>query len=269
MVQSMEKLELLRQSMKEQNMDAYLIVTDDFHGSEYVGEYFKTREFMSGFTGSAGSLVVLPKEAALFTDGRYFIQAQKQLQNSGIKLMKMGERGVPSIGEYLFENLKENAVIGFDGRTVSERFANQIMEKVKKKNISFCGDYDLVDKIWVNRPALSKKPVFSLPIEYTGKTRKEKLEELRKAMKEEEASYLLLTALDEIAWTLNLRGHDVAYTPVFLSFFLLEESKATLFVHKEILEDEISKELLLDGIMIKPYVSIYENRLCATHIIVD
>ena len=254
----MEKLELLRQAMASHNMDAYLIVTDDFHGSEYVGDYFKEREFMSGFTGSAGSLVVLKEEAAIFTDGRYFLQAEEQLKGSGILLMKAGEPGVPTLPQYLADKLCENAVIGFDGRTLSYRMTERIREAVWDKNITFSGNEDLVDAIWKERPALSKEPVREMTPEFAGKTRTEKMEEIRQELRKSGADFLLLTALDEIAWLLNLRGHDVEYTPVFLAFMLIEEREATLFVQEKALPEEVRGQLSRDGIAIKPYDTIYE-----------
>ena len=140
---SAEKLRLLRQRMQEQGMDAYVVVTDDFHGSEYVGDYFKAREYLSGFTGSAGTLVVLPDAAALWTDGRYFLQASQQLEGSGIELMRMGQPGVPEIPAFLRDHVPENGWIGFDSRTISNDFARSIGEKTREKHIRFAGDRPL------------------------------------------------------------------------------------------------------------------------------
>ncbi|MBR1853741.1 MAG: aminopeptidase P family N-terminal domain-containing protein, partial [Lachnospiraceae bacterium] len=165
-----QRIAALRERMAQENMQAYIVVTDDFHGSEYVWDYFKARSFMTGFTGSAGTLVVLKEEAALWTDGRYFLQAARQLQGSGITLMRMGEENVPKIPQFLAEHLPEKAVIGFDGRTISNGFAGQIIEQIKGKNISFAYDKDLVDAIWTERPALSKEPVWELEASYVGCT---------------------------------------------------------------------------------------------------
>ena len=213
-----EKLEQLRKLMQERNFSAYIIPTDDFHSSEYVGSYFKAREYMSGFTGSAGTLVVLPDQAALWTDGRYFLQAAEQLKGSQITLMRSGQPGVFSIEEYLQKHLQEKAVVGFDGRTVTRRFVNLIREKTDEKQVTFDGREDLVGKVWEGRPALSKEPVWELDMRYAGKSRVDKIQEVRMEMQEKQADYLLLTALDEIAWLFNLRGNDIAYTPVFLSY---------------------------------------------------
>lgn len=147
-----EKLALLRAEMKKRHLDAYVVVTDDFHTSEYVGAHFKAREFLSGFTGSAGTLVVLPDAAALWTDGRYFLQASQQLEGSGIELMRMGQPGVPEIPAFLRDHVPENGWIGFDSRTISNDFARSIGEKTREKHIRFAGGEDLVDLVWADRP---------------------------------------------------------------------------------------------------------------------
>lgn len=252
-----EKLEVLRKLMNEKNIQAYIIVTDDFHSSEYVGAYFKVREYLSGFTGSAGTLVVLNNEAALWTDGRYFIQAEEQLKDSTIKLMKSGQPDVPDIIEYLYNKLDDGDTIGFDGRTVSNYFAGKLIDSLKEKNIKLSYQIDLADKIWTDRPPLSKEPVWELDVKYSGLTRKEKLKSIRSKMEENNTDFLLLTALDEIAWLLNLRGNDIACTPVFLAYMIVEKSSAILCVHREILNDELIHKLEHDGIDLADYNDFY------------
>lgn len=254
-----EKLEQLRKLMQERKFSAYIIPTDDFHSSEYVGSYFKAREYMSGFTGSAGTLVVLPDQAALWTDGRYFLQAAEQLKGSQITLMRSGQPGVFSIEEYLQKHLQEKAVVGFDGRTVTRRFVNLIREKTDEKQVTFDGREDLVGKVWEGRPALSKEPVWELDMRYAGKSRVNKIQEVRMEMQEKQADYLLLTALDEIAWLFNLRGNDIAYTPVFLSYLLLTKEQICLFAHEEIFTEELKGKLRQEGVAIKPYDAIEET----------
>lgn len=251
-----EKLTRLRELMNENSFSAYIIPTDDFHSSEYVGDYFKAREYMSGFTGSAGTLVVLQDKAALWTDGRYFLQAARQLQGSTIELMRSGQPDVPKIEEYLEKNLGEKTVIGFDGRTVTKRFVETIGDKTDAKQISFDGSKDLVDVIWTDRPPLSKKPVWELYVKYAGKSREDKIKEVRAKMQEEKADQLLVTALDEIAWLFNLRGGDIAHTPVFLSYLLLTKEQITLFAHEEIFPVQILERLTQEGVTIKPYEEI-------------
>ena len=211
---------------------------------------------MSGFTGSAGTLVVLQDKAALWTDGRYFLQAARQLQGSTIELMRSGQPDVPKIEEYLEKNLGEKTVIGFDGRTVTKRFVETIGDKTDAKQISFDGSKDLVDVIWTDRPPLSKKPVWELHVKYAGKSREDKIKEVRAKMQEEKADQLLVTALDEIAWLFNLRGGDIAHTPVFLSYLLLTKEQITLFAQEEIFPVQILERLTQEGVTIKPYEEI-------------
>ena len=252
-----EKLALLRAEMKKRGISAYVVVTDDFHASEYVGTHFKAREFLSGFTGSAGTLVVLPDSAALWTDGRYFLQAAQQLDGSGIELMRMGQPGVPEIPAFLRDHVPENGWIGFDSRTISNDFARSIGEKTREKHIRFAGDEDLVDLVWADRPALSCEPVWELDVKYAGLTRREKLAMVRGKMKEMGASVFVIPSLDEVAWLLNLRGNDVLFTPVFLSYLLLEQDTATLCVQREAVSAEIEAHLKSDGVTLAPYDDIY------------
>ncbi|MCH5259011.1 MAG: aminopeptidase P family protein [Lachnospiraceae bacterium] len=254
-----DKLNALRNLMKERNFSAYIIPTEDFHSSEYVGEYFKAREYMSGFTGSAGTLIVLPDEAALWTDGRYFIQADDQLRDSSVVLMRSGQPGVPTMAEYLSDHLQEKSIIGFDGRTVTERFVQTIAEKTDEKQITFDGREDLVDFIWSDRPPISTEPVRELDAKYTGRSREEKLADVHEKMHAEKADILLLTALDEIAWLTNLRGNDVLHTPVFLAYMLLTMDEVYLFIHEQILSDEIRSKLTRAGITVEPYDAIEQK----------
>lgn len=252
------RLQTLRQLMKQRELAAYIIPTDDFHSSEYVGEYFKAREYMSGFTGSAGTLVVLEDEAALWTDGRYFIQAQEQLRDTSILLMKAGQPGVPTIAEYLQEKLQESVKVGFDGRTVTEQFVKGIAEKTDTKGITFYGEEDLVGMIWKERPKLPAEPVWELDVRYGGVSREEKLDAVREKMRLKEADVLLVTALDEVAWLLNLRGNDVRNTPVFLSYMLIGQEKVVLCVQEQILSEEIRKKLQTAGVELNSYDKIGE-----------
>lgn len=253
------RLENLRKLMKEEGIQAYVVCTDDFHGSEYVGDYFKMRQFLSGFTGSAGTLVVLEKEAALWTDGRYFLQAGAQLEGSTITLMKMGQPGVPSITEYLKEKLSEKACIGFDGRTVTCAFAKTIEDAVSEKHMTFAWDTDLGAKVWTDRPELSKEPVWELEVAFTGQSREDKLAKVRTQMQSLHADYFVLTSLDDIAWLLNLRGNDVHCNPVFLSYMLIDMERATLYIEESILTEETKKKLADCKITLKPYDALYEE----------
>ena len=251
-----QRLAQLRQEMAHHGMDGYVVVTDDFHGSEYVGDYFKARAYLSGFTGSAGTLVVLPDCAALWTDGRYFLQAADQLSGTGIELMRMGQPGVPAIGAFLAEHLPQNGTLGFDGCTVSSSLARTLSAALKEKNVRFACGEDLVDAVWPDRPALSDKPVWELT--GCGLTREEKLTRLREKMAEQNAAYLLLTSLTEIAWALNLRGGDVACTPVFLSFLLIGRDDAQLCIQPQAVPADIAERLTACGVTLRPYGGIYD-----------
>ena len=252
------KLEKLRDLMNREGMDYYLIPTDDFHSSEYVGDHFKTRAWISGFTGSAGTLIVGKDFAGLWTDGRYFLQAAAQLQGSGIELMKMGEEGVPTLIEYLKEHLTEGMTLGFDGRCVSSCFIEDLKKELGDVKIRFAYEKDLVGEIWEDRPALSRKPAWFLEEEACGASRKEKLALVREEMKKKGAECLLLTSLDEIAWLLNLRGNDVAYNPVVLSFCLITEKEVRLFVQKGVLNAEQEIAFVMEGILLDSYLAVYE-----------
>lgn len=252
-----ERILALRREMKKRGIFAYLVTTEDFHGSEYVGAFFKSREYLSGFTGSAGTLVVTENEALLWTDGRYFLQAYAELDGSEIKLMKQGEPYVQTIEEYLAEKMPDGSVLGFDGRCVNAVFAKKLETALRGKNIVLEHELDLVGEIWEDRPPLSNQPVFALPEEICGRSRSEKLLKLRGEMCGKGARVLVLSALDEIAWTLNLRGGDIDYNPVFLAFMLVFSDRAELYTEESIFNDEIKKILRDNKVVLFPYESIY------------
>lgn len=256
-----KEIEALREVMRSRGIYAAVIPTSDFHGSEYIGEHFKLREYLSGFTGSAGTLVVTLDNAALWTDGRYFLQAERELSNSGIYLMKMGERETPSLEKFLLSEMPDNSVLGFDGRTVSCAFANRLQKTLNKKYISFLSDIDFGELVWKDSPPLSAEPVFMLPENNCGRTRAEKIALIRGKMKEKEADCLVVSALDEIAWTLNLRGGDIEYCPLFLAFMMIftDNSPTKLFANKTIFGDEIIAKLKADNIEILDYNDIYSE----------
>lgn len=253
-----EKLQKLRAEMEKRDLVAYIVPTEDFHNSEYVGDYFKARAYLSGFTGSAGTLLVCRQNACLWTDGRYFLQAEQQLAGSGIELMKSGQPGVPALPEYLAKHLEAGDKIGFDGRTVTRAFVESLRDKTAEKEITFYSGEDLAGLVWTDRPALSAEPVWELGEEYAGLSREEKLEKVREKMRDKKADALLLTALDEIAWLLNLRGNDVHNTPVFLAYMLLSGEEAVLCVQEKILSPEIQEQLKKAGVSIAPYEQIEE-----------
>ena len=220
------ELEALRKRMREAGVDLYIIPTTDYHGSEYVNDYFKCREYVSGFTGSAGTLVVEQDFAGLWTDGRYFLQAQQQLDGSGITLMKMGVDGVPDLMEYI-ESRTSLKAIGFDGRIVSHEMGKQI-EDVCCHHVSMIYDLDLVGDIWKERPGIVPSQIYEIPLKVTGETTASKLERLRAEMNE--TDWLLVSRLEDIAWIYNLRGRDVEHTPVFYAFALISKKEDILYV---------------------------------------
>lgn len=258
-MQVTEKISILRKMMSDNRIDAYIIVTDDYHGSEYVGDYFKEREYMSGFTGSAGTLLVTDSFAGLWTDGRYFLQAEEELAGTGIELMKSGEPDCPPIETFLYDNLEAKSVVGFDGRTVNCNFFGRLKNRLDSKNITYVTDKDLVDAIWKDRPEMSARKVWKLDYKYTGMSRKDKLNRLFDILEENGADAIVLTALDEIAWLLNLRGDDIEYCPVFLSFMYVSQKSSVLYVNRSILGEDIIKELAKDDITIKDYETVYDN----------
>lgn len=223
----------LRKSMKAAGIDCYLIPTSDYHDSEYVSGFFMVRKYFSGFTGSAGTLVVTQKEAVLFTDGRYFIQAGKELADTEIKLMKMGEPGVPTISQYLDKTLKEGECLGFDGRVVKADKAQIYEEILDKKNGRIIWDKDLAEDIWEDRPRLNHNPIFILEECYSGESASGKIKRVREKMKAEGADTHILTSLDDIAWLLNIRGNDVESCPVILSYVVLTMDKVLFFAEEK------------------------------------
>ena len=253
-----ERITALRERMKEKKIDAYLVPTDDFHASEYVGEYFKCRKYITGFTGSAGTAVIMQDMAGLWTDGRYFIQAAAQLEGTGVDLFKMGEPGVPTIHQFLEEKLGEGMCLGFDGRTISAKEAAELSEALGKKGASLSVDYDLVGEVWEDRPALSCEPVMELDVKWAGESRADKCAKIRKAMEEKGADAFVLTSLDDIAWLLNIRGGDVHCCPVVLSYLVMTQKEIKLFANEKAFPAEVLDALAKDGVTLLPYDSIYE-----------
>lgn len=252
-----ERIARLRREMEKRNIAAYLVPTADFHESEYVGDYFKARKYITGFTGSAGTAVITMKEAGLWTDGRYFLQAEKQLEGSGVTLYRMGEEGVPTLTEYLRSALGEGDVLGFDGRVVNAALGRRLADLVAEKHGSLAVDEDLIGLIWDNRPALSCKPVTLLGEEYAGRSAADKLADVRAEMKKAGADVHLLTSLYDIAWLLNVRGGDISYVPVVLSYLALSEKECVWFVQDAALSAPVRAYLDALGVSVRPYDEFY------------
>ena len=249
----------LRERMQAEEIDAWLIMTDDFHGSEYVGDYFKCREYISGFTGSAGMLLVLKDHAGLWTDGRYFLQAKEQLEGSGITLYRSGQPGVPSLENVLQERLSAGETLGFDGCCVMAGYARRLREQLEEKGITVVSGFDLVGDVWEDRPPLSREPVWILPEEYAGMGAGEKIAEVRRVLKQKKADWFLLASLEDICWLLNVRGNDVECTPVVLSYLLMSQEEVRWYVQTEALSPEVWDYLAQTGICLREYGEIYAD----------
>ncbi len=254
-----ERLTKLRNLMTEKNIDMYIVPTADFHQSEYVGEHFKARKYITGFSGSAGTAVITKENAGLWTDGRYFLQAGNQLKGTTVELFKMGEPGVPTIEEYIMNTLSDKGTLGFDGRVVS-MVDGQTYEKIlSSKNANINYDCDLINDIWEDRPSLSEEPAFELDIKYTGESTASKLKRVRKAMTDAGTNVHVITSLDDIAWILNIRGNDIEFFPLVLSYLIITMDEAHLFINEDKLSDEIKSNLKKNGVsFIHPYNEIYK-----------
>ena len=259
------KIGQLRDRMKELGIDAYLVTTADFHESEYVGEFFKCRHFLTGFNGTAGTAVITMDKAGLWTDGRYFVQAEEQLSGSEIKLYRMGEPEFPTLDEFLEEELPVDGCLGFDGRVVNSELGYGLQNLLQEKNVTINCSKDLVGEIWTSRPAMSCEPIWSLDVKYAGKSTVEKLSDLRDAMKKNKAQIHLMTALDEIAWLFNLRGNDIVNNPVFLSYALITQDEAYLYVQKEAIKEdtkmgkEVCAALAEAKVQVKEYAEFLQD----------
>lgn len=254
-----ERLMKLREEMNKEGMQAYIIPTSDFHETEYVSEYFAARKYMSGFTGSAGVLVVLLDKAGLWTDGRYFIQAANQLAGSGIDLMKQGQEDTPSIEEYIVTNLTQGSVVGFDGRVMNVNDANKYKQAFMMHDIKMVTDKDLVGRIWDDRPALPCTETFHYDEKYAGKSISDKLTQVREAMKGYNCRSHIVTKIDEIAWLYNLRAHDVPHFPVALAYTIIKENDAMIYIDASRLDEESKTLFAQNHIQVKDYEAIYED----------
>lgn len=256
-------LQALRDAMADYHIDAYLIPTADFHGSEYVGAHFACREYISGFTGSAGTLLVFANWAGLWTDGRYFLQAEEELQGSDIHLMKQGQPGVPTIEAFLRGSLQPGQTLGFDGRCVDARTGRRYHSLARQLGAKLNHQVDLVGEIWSQRPPLSARPAWLLAEEYAGVSRREKLSEIRSALAAKGTDVLLLTTLEDIAWLLNLRGDDIPHDPVVLSNLVLSRDSCILFANPAVFSPDVLSQLEADGITLRPYENFlpYVGRL--------
>lgn len=252
-----DRIEALRAEMRKRGIDMYIVPTSDFHNSEYVGDYFKARTYLTGFTGSAGTAVITQEEAGLWTDGRYFIQAQNELADSPITLYRMGEEGVPEVKEYVEENLCVGGCLGFDGRVVSGMAGESYAQIAQKKQGRIEAKEDLVGAIWEQRPPFPVHPAFILEERYAGEGVSAKLHRLRKKMEEKQADVHILTSLYDIAWLFNIRGGDISHVPVVMSFVAVTMETCVWFVSPESLDDNIRSYCSGNHISFEDYEGIY------------
>ncbi|WP_107837940.1 aminopeptidase P family protein [Metasolibacillus meyeri] len=251
-----DRVEKLRQLMKENQLDAYIIPSFDAHQSEYVAEHWKCRQWVSGFTGSAGTVVITLEDAGLWTDGRYYIQAEKQLEGSGIRLFRMMDPGVPFYTEWLADVLKKGSTVGFDGNVFSINMVKKLEKDLQVKSIALKMNQDLIDDIWVSRPEIPKGLIFTHDVTYAGKSRVAKLNEVREEMKNKGSNYYILTSLDDIAWLLNIRGADVPNNPIVIANVIVAEHTCYLFIDSCKVPSSVKLELEAEGIELKESAEI-------------
>lgn len=266
-----EKMGLLRQQMATHQLDAYLVPSSDPHQSEYLSAHWQSRAWLSGFSGSAGTLVVLPEEAGLWTDSRYFIQAEQELAGSSIALHQQLVPHAPEHIAWLRDHLQPGARIGIDGRLFSAQQARYLEKQFYPKNIQLDYTLDLIAPIWADRPPLPEDPVYEHDITFTGQSRNEKLESIRQALTHP-TSTLLCSALDDIAWALNLRGSDIDCNPLFMAYLLISPAQATLYVAPEKISASLKSILEADHIILRPYEAVWhdlERLKDNTHICLD
>ncbi len=249
---------LLRTKMLSLGVDAYIIPGSDPHMSEYTAAHWKKREFISGFTGSAGTVVILADEAGLWTDSRYYLQAEQELEGSGIDLFKSSEPETPDYIDWIAERLDPGSKLAFEGEVFSINEARRLSKKYKHYGITLDPNQTLLDDIWEGRPPIPENSIFVHETQYAGLSRTEKIEQIRNAMRQQDASHYIVTSLDEIAWTLNLRGNDVPYNPVFHAYMIISLDAVYLFIDTHKITSSIGKELSKDDISIHLYTDIFK-----------
>lgn len=264
-----EKVSLLRAEMKQQGIDAYIIPTSDPHQSEYVADHWKTRIWISGFTGSAGTVVVTHDHAGLWTDSRYFIQADKELSDCSFELHKVPSPSSPNHSDWLLESMSCESVIAFDGYLSSEGQTKSLKRKLNKKGIIVKDNIDLIPNIWKNRPQLPTGEIFEHELVYAGMTRIEKLDFIRVRMEKVDSNTHFVSTLDDIAWILNIRSNDVEFNPVTIAYLIINMEDAYLYIDDNKVSEQLQLFLKEDQIFIKPYEAIKTDLSIAKKILID
>ncbi len=264
-----ERLNEVRRIMSDRGIDVYMVCTGDYHMSEYAGEYFGEREYLSGFTGSAGTLVVDMEEAVLFTDGRYFVQAEKELEGTGIKLMKSGTAKVPTVTEYCVQKVTEcggtvsggaagsgGVVLGMDGRTVSASLGMELVRLVESKGAKVDATFNAIEEMWKDRPAFPASEAYEIEC---GESRASKITRVKEAVSSVAADCHVIASLDDICWLFNIRGADVIHNPVIMAYVLIKDDKVVLYSDEKRFSEELKGRFKADGVKIEPYNKIYED----------
>jgi Xaa-Pro aminopeptidase len=254
-----QQLTALREIMKEKSVTAWLSPCSDEHGSEYIGAHDECTKFLSGFTGDSCTVLVMPENAYLWTDGRYFVQASAELQGSGVDLMKIGEPGVPALADFLAEHLKKGDTLAFSARLFGASFGQSLIARMEKNGVSVRTDEDLIAPVWKDRPARSMSRVWIHEQAFAGASVQDKLAAVRAKMKEEDCGIYLTSALDETAWLTNLRASDIECNPVFLSYLMISEKDCRLFVQDGALDDSVRKYCAENGLTLCAYDSWMEE----------
>jgi Xaa-Pro aminopeptidase len=252
-----ERIAALRKLMKDRKIDVYYIPNEDDHLSEeYTADHFKCKSYMSGFSGDAGCTIVTKDFAGLWTDGRYFTQAEDELKGTGVTLMRLHQEGVPNPIDFVIEETPKNGLVGFDGSVVSASAALGLSAALKQKGAAMHVSEDLVDMVWQDRPGMPQEPLFILPKKYTGEDAKTRIDRVRQDMKEKKASVMILTMLEDPCWLLNLRGNDIPCTPVAYAFALITNRKVSYYVAKKQVTKEVREYLKKNGVTVRPYESL-------------
>ncbi len=251
-----DRIGSVKDALKKSRLDAYIISSSDPHQSEYVADHWKTREWVSGFTGSAGIVVITQDHAGLWTDSRYFLQAEMELKGSGMELHKQLVQGAPEYIDWLAKNLKHDSVVAFDGKCFSVAQIESLSKSLAVADIKIDGEIDLADSLWKDRPALPVNLAYELPLNITGLSRRDKIEGIRKEMREQGISHYLITTLDDLAWVFNIRSNDVEYNPVCIAYAIIGKELTTLFIDSRKLDANLTNRLQSEKIHIEPYENI-------------
>lgn len=254
-----ERVSRIRELMAQNGMDAYIISPADYHQSEYVGDYFKARAYVTGFTGTAGTAVIAKDDAGLWTDGRYFIQAEKQLDGSGVSLYKMGNPGVPTVQDFVVASVPAGGKLGFDGRLLAKQEGEDLVNALAAKGATVDYRFDFVDMIWSDRPSLPQEPIFMLEDRFSGESAASKIARVREAMAKAGANRHVMTTLDDIAWLLNIRGNDIKFSPLVLCYALISNDVVELFIDDSRMPEEVKAALTGSGVVFKSYNEIYDR----------